>query len=71
MPEDRGGKVRVQIDRREAIREAISEARAGDVVVIAGKGHETDQILANRRIKFDDRAVVREIITGGGTETAR
>lgn len=71
MPEDRSGKVRVHLDRREAIREAISEARAGDVVIIAGKGHETDQIFADRCIEFDDRAVVREIISGGGTEAAR
>lgn len=47
-------------DRREAIFHAISEARAGDVVLIAGKGHETYQILGDRTIHFDDHEVARE-----------
>jgi len=47
-------------DRREAIFRAISEARAGDVVLIAGKGHETYQILGERTIHFDDHEVARE-----------
>jgi UDP-N-acetylmuramoyl-L-alanyl-D-glutamate--2,6-diaminopimelate ligase len=42
-------------DRRAAIRQAIREAGPGDVVVIAGKGHETYQITGNRRLHFDDR----------------
>jgi UDP-N-acetylmuramoyl-L-alanyl-D-glutamate--2,6-diaminopimelate ligase len=49
-------------DRREAIATAIGEARAGDVVVIAGKGHETGQEFADRTIPFDDRVVAREIL---------
>ncbi|HXG68057.1 MAG TPA: UDP-N-acetylmuramoyl-L-alanyl-D-glutamate--2,6-diaminopimelate ligase [Blastocatellia bacterium] len=49
-------------DRREAIFCAIEEARAGDVVVIAGKGHETYQILGDRTIHFDDREVAREAL---------
>jgi UDP-N-acetylmuramoyl-L-alanyl-D-glutamate--2,6-diaminopimelate ligase len=48
------------VDRREAIFRAVSEARAGDVVLIAGKGHETYQILGGRTIHFDDREVARE-----------
>ena len=49
-------------DRREAIFHAIDEAREGDVVLIAGKGHETYQILGERRIHFDDHEVAREAI---------
>lgn len=49
-------------DRREAIFRAIEEAREGDIVVLAGKGHETYQILSDRTIHFDDREVAREAI---------
>jgi UDP-N-acetylmuramoyl-L-alanyl-D-glutamate--2,6-diaminopimelate ligase len=49
-------------DRREAIFRAVAEARDGDLVLIAGKGHETYQILGTRRIDFDDREVAREAI---------
>jgi UDP-N-acetylmuramoyl-L-alanyl-D-glutamate--2,6-diaminopimelate ligase len=47
-------------DRREAIVHAIEEAREDDVVLIAGKGHETYQIIGERRIHFDDHEVARE-----------
>ncbi|HWN98814.1 MAG TPA: UDP-N-acetylmuramoyl-L-alanyl-D-glutamate--2,6-diaminopimelate ligase [Blastocatellia bacterium] len=47
-------------DRREAIFRAIAEAREGDVVVIAGKGHETYQVLRDNTIHFDDHEVARE-----------
>jgi len=47
-------------DRREAIFRAIREARAGDLVLIAGKGHETYQIIGTTRTHFDDREVARE-----------
>lgn len=49
-------------DREAAIRLAINEAKAGDVVVIAGKGHETYQIFADRTIHFDDREVAKEAL---------
>jgi UDP-N-acetylmuramoyl-L-alanyl-D-glutamate--2,6-diaminopimelate ligase len=49
-------------DRREAIRDALGWARAGDTLVIAGKGHETYQIIAGQVLPFDDRQVVREIL---------
>ncbi len=52
--------VTVELDRRAAIRHALSEARRGDVVVIAGKGHETGQTIGERTIPFDDRVVARE-----------
>ena len=50
-----GGHYHVCVDRRQAIGEALAEARPGDVVVIAGKGHEDYQIFADRTIHFDDR----------------
>ena len=50
------------IDRREAIREAIKEAKENDIVIIAGKGHETYQIFPDRTIEFDDRKVAREFL---------
>lgn len=52
----------VELDRRAAIRLALQQAQAGDVVVIAGKGHETYQIIGTATTHFDDRAVVRELI---------
>ena len=45
-----------------AIREAIKEARTGDVVIIAGKGHETYQMIGNEKFHFDDREVAAEAI---------
>ncbi len=50
-------------DRRQAIGRALSKARRGDVVLIAGKGHEACQIIANAVIPFDDRAVARAFLT--------
>lgn len=49
-------------DRREAIRYAMREAGTGDVLVLAGKGHETYQIFGDRTVHFDEREVVREIL---------
>ncbi len=49
-------------DRGAAIRRAIDEAEAGDVVVIAGKGHETEQVIGTERRVFDDRVIAREAL---------
>jgi UDP-N-acetylmuramyl-tripeptide synthetase len=53
-------------DRREAIHRAVAEAHGGDVVVIAGKGHETYQIIGDKTIHFDDREVAREALATRG-----
>ena len=52
------------VDRRAAIAHGLSIAEAGDVVVIAGKGHETTQDLGSETIEFDDRRVVHEELKG-------
>jgi len=52
------------VDRREAIRKAIEMASPGDVVLIAGKGHETYQLIGGVVYDFDDRVVAKEVIRG-------
>jgi UDP-N-acetylmuramoyl-L-alanyl-D-glutamate--2,6-diaminopimelate ligase len=56
----------VEPDREAAIRRALKEAREGDIVILAGKGHETYQVLKDKTIDFDDRAVAREVLKGYG-----
>jgi len=56
----------IEPDRATAIARALKEAREGDVVILAGKGHETYQVLKDRTIPFDDRAVAREVLRGYG-----
>ena len=56
--------VAIELDRRAAITRAVELARPGDVVLIAGKGHERGQELADRTIAFDDREVAREALRG-------
>lgn len=51
-------------DRRMAISEAMKMAKPGDVLVIAGKGHEGYQVFKDHTIQFDDRRVAREILSG-------
>jgi UDP-N-acetylmuramoyl-L-alanyl-D-glutamate--2,6-diaminopimelate ligase len=54
--------LRVELDRRAAIELALAEVRAGDIVVVAGKGHETTQTVGDRALPFDDREVVRQVL---------
>jgi len=56
------GDVHECVDRAQAIREALSVAAAADVVLVAGKGHETYQEIGGRRLPFDDRRVVAEVL---------
>ena len=56
----------VEPDRRRAIHHAVAAARPGDVVLLAGKGHEDYQVLKERTIHFDDREVAREALAEVG-----
>ncbi|MBZ5577776.1 MAG: UDP-N-acetylmuramoyl-L-alanyl-D-glutamate--2,6-diaminopimelate ligase [Acidobacteriia bacterium] len=56
----------VEPDRATAIARAIQEAREGDVVILAGKGHETYQVLKDQTLPFDDRAVARDVLRSYG-----
>jgi len=60
-----GVDVEIDPDRRSAIARALGLAEPGDVVVIAGKGHEQGQEVAGVVHPFDDRAVVREALVAG------
>ena len=54
-------------DRAEAIRTAVAALSAGDILVIAGKGHETYQIVGDKTLPFDDAEVARAAIALGGS----
>ena len=54
----------VEPDRATAIARALKEAREGDIVILAGKGHETYQVLKDKTIPFDDRAVAQRSAQG-------
>jgi len=58
----------IEPDRRAAIAHALAVARPGDVVVIAGKGHETTQTIGDDVQPFDDRQVAREVLVAAGHE---
>jgi UDP-N-acetylmuramoyl-L-alanyl-D-glutamate--2,6-diaminopimelate ligase len=62
IPADRLEETQTIVDRREAIARALEMGREGVVVVIAGKGHETRQVLRDRTVPFDDRQVVRDVL---------
>jgi UDP-N-acetylmuramoyl-L-alanyl-D-glutamate--2,6-diaminopimelate ligase len=63
------GKYLIEPDREKAIGLAMDEARAGDIVLLAGKGHENYQILADRTIEFDDRDQARRALRQRGYDT--
>jgi UDP-N-acetylmuramoyl-L-alanyl-D-glutamate--2,6-diaminopimelate ligase len=56
------GQLEIVVDRRAAIEEALSDAGHGDVVVIAGKGADTEMEIAGQFVPFDDRVVAREVL---------
>ena len=64
VPAGTAAEVAVEPDRRRAIAGAVRTAGPGDVVVIAGKGHETTQVIGDRSLPFDDREVAREALRG-------
>jgi len=66
-----GGDFRRVTDRKEAIRAALAEARVGDLLVLAGKGHETYQVVGREKLPLDERDVVREIMAEGPGEGGR
>jgi len=57
------GCFKVEIDRRAAIHQAIQSAKKGDIILIAGKGHETYQIFSHKTIDFDDRLIAKEALS--------
>jgi UDP-N-acetylmuramoyl-L-alanyl-D-glutamate--2,6-diaminopimelate ligase len=61
----------IHVDREEAIRTAIAEAAAGDVIVVAGKGHETTQTIGERLLPFDDRVVAARALEERGWQDDR
>src|SRR5579864_3257056 len=63
-----GVKYAVEPDRRKAIALAISEARPGDIVLLAGKGHEKVQVTRDAALPFDDVEVARELLRAAGFE---
>jgi len=61
-----GGKYLIEPDREKAIALALDEARTGDIVLLAGKGHENYQMLASGTIEFDDRETARRVLRERG-----
>jgi UDP-N-acetylmuramoyl-L-alanyl-D-glutamate--2,6-diaminopimelate ligase len=62
VPPEGRARLTVEPDRAAAIAVALDAAREGDVVVVAGKGHETTQTVGDRVLEFDDRDVVRSLL---------
>ena len=68
VPAEAADRVVCEVDRDQAIRRTLSEATPGEIVLIAGKGHEDYQIIGTRRRAFDDRLIARSALAaeGGG-----
>jgi UDP-N-acetylmuramoyl-L-alanyl-D-glutamate--2,6-diaminopimelate ligase len=67
----RPGRVRIEIDRKAAVEAALADAQPGDAVLIAGKGRQTFQILADRAVPFDDADVARRWLKANRPVTRR
>jgi UDP-N-acetylmuramoyl-L-alanyl-D-glutamate--2,6-diaminopimelate ligase len=63
VPEDKRNDVLAIPDRREAIKTAVMLAREGDIVLVAGKGHETYQEIEGKKYPFDDREILRGLLS--------
>lgn len=61
-----GVRVAIEPDRRRAIARAVADARPGDVVLVAGKGHEGTQTVGDQVTPFDDRVVARQVLAEAG-----
>ncbi len=57
-------KFAVVVDRQKAIRQALLAAREGDIVLVAGKGHETTQVIGNQALPFSDREEIERVLSG-------
>jgi UDP-N-acetylmuramoyl-L-alanyl-D-glutamate--2,6-diaminopimelate ligase len=66
IPAAAAGSVAVEPDRRRAIALAAGQAEPGDLVLVAGKGHETTQTIGGKALPFDDRAVARAALADLG-----
>jgi UDP-N-acetylmuramoyl-L-alanyl-D-glutamate--2,6-diaminopimelate ligase len=70
--EDRGSpRITVEPDRRKAIQLAVEEARPGDIVLLAGKGHEDYQIIGTQKFDFSDKDIARRCLQARATGSAR
>jgi UDP-N-acetylmuramoyl-L-alanyl-D-glutamate--2,6-diaminopimelate ligase len=65
------GNYRIELDRERAIELALAEARPGDLVLLAGKGHERYQILRDRTLDFDEREIARRFLRERGYQKGR
>src|SRR6266566_2014972 len=66
-----GARWKMEPDRREAIRLAVNDARAGDIVLIAGKGHERVQVIGSSNVPFDDKQVAAQALRDLGHDCAK
>jgi UDP-N-acetylmuramoyl-L-alanyl-D-glutamate--2,6-diaminopimelate ligase len=66
-----GTRYKVEPDRKNAIALAVHEANAGDIVLLAGKGHEKTQVVGQNSIPFDDVAVTREVLQNAGFDCGK